>query len=74
MLEIKFSDDNNPRHKCVGVREGEWLIFKCTSCNYIRKINTKTGKSQTENSSFEILHEGTFSAPETPKSPPQFLN
>ncbi len=74
MLELKFTDDNIPRHKCQGVREGDWLIFKCTSCNYLRKINTKTGKSETVNSSFEILHEGTFSALEMPKTPPQFLN
>jgi len=71
---MKFTDDNIQRHKCKGEREGDWLIFRCTSCDYIRKINTKTGKSQTVNSSFEILHEGTFSSPELPKTPPQFLN
>lgn len=59
MFELKFSD-NIPRHKCVGAREGDFLIFKCTECDYVRTINTKTGKSSTINSSLEILHEGTL--------------
>lgn len=74
MLSIKFTGDNLPRHKCVGVKEGNWLIFKCCECSYIRKINLKTGKSKTYNSDFDILHEGSFSEMETPKSPPEFLN
>jgi len=74
MFEIKFTGDNVPRHNCVGVKDGDWIIFKCSKCDYIRKLNIRTGKSKTYNSSFEILHEGSFSETEMPKSPPQFLN
>lgn len=73
-MDFKFSNDNISRHQCIGVREGDWLIFKCSECDYIRKINTKTGKSKTYNSDFETLHEGIFNALSKPEKPEEFPN
>ena len=69
MIEFNFNNDNVSRHQCIGVREGDWLIFKCSECDYIRKVNTKTGKSKTYNSNFEVLHQGTFNDLAEPEQP-----
>ena len=74
MFELKFTGDNIPRHQCLGVREGDWIIFKCCECNYIRKINLKTKKSTTYGGSLETLHEGTINEMGEKTPPPTFMN
>ena len=60
MLEIKFNMDGEDRHQCYGVKDGEWIIYKCPSCSYIRKVNTTTGKSTSQGGDWTTLHEGSL--------------
>ncbi len=63
MLNIQFNkDDSEKRHQCIGVKDGDWVIFKCNECSYTRKMNLKTGKSSTKGGDWEILHEGSFAS------------
>ena len=61
MINLQFKTDDENRHNCTGVKDGDWVIFKCNQCDYIRSMNLKTGKSSTQGGSWEILHEGNFS-------------
>jgi hypothetical protein len=39
--------DNFERHQCEAKRKEDWLIFTCPQCDYIRKMNWKTGEMKT---------------------------
>ena len=60
MLNIKFQSDQET-HECVPVQDGDWVIFKCSQCDYTRKLNLKTGKSSSNGGDWKTLHEGSFS-------------
>lgn len=48
-------------HKCIGVKVGESIIFKCPKCAYIRVLNTRNNRTFSKNDiDWSILHTGTF--------------
>ncbi len=52
------------KHSCESRREGDWFIFECPDCNYIRRWNPKTKEMKVTGDSDEnILHSGRYEAP-----------
>lgn len=48
-------------HRCIGVIEGKYIIFKCPRCTYIRVLNTQNNRTFAKNDDDKnVLHTGTF--------------
>ena len=52
-LGFEFDD-----HNCDSRREGDWLIFECQKCTYVRKINFKTREMKVTHGDPTALHRG----------------
>lgn len=62
-MEILLDNINESEkvHKCIGVRVGESIIFKCPKCSYIRVLNIRNNRTFSKNDiDWRILHTGTF--------------
>jgi len=58
---FEFNSKGFEKHACTGRREGEWLIFECPECGYVRKWNPKTHQMKVENHGDEnALHAGSY--------------
>ena len=56
--------DGFERHNCNATRDGDWFIFKCTTCGYHREWNHKTKEMNIVNSGDEnALHSGRYEPP-----------
>ncbi len=44
--KFEFKTDGFEHHQCSSKREGKWIIFQCTQCNYKRKLDTETSKPE----------------------------
>lgn len=51
------------QHHCEGVREGEWLVFKCRDCTYERRYNSITGEMKVIHGPGDVLHDGRYNPP-----------
>lgn len=60
-MSFEFNSEGFDKHSCQGHREGDWLIFECTECSYVRKWNQKTSEIKLVDSGDEnALHSGVF--------------
>ena len=58
---LHLINENFAKHSCKGHREGDWLIFKCTECSYVRVWNTTTNEMKvTDDGNEYALHSGRF--------------
>ncbi len=58
-MKFRFLSEGFEKHTCVSTKKGDWFIFKCPECGYVRKWNpttqiTKVVKKGNENA----LHRG----------------
>lgn len=51
-------DFGQEKHVCTSERKGEWLIFKCPKCDYVRKMNMKTNKMEVSGGDMTTIHSG----------------
>ena len=63
MSNVAFINDNFERHQCEAERNEDWLIFTCPQCDYIRRLNWRTGEMKSKGGSSEVLHEGYYQPP-----------
>ena len=58
---LEFPSEGVEKHTCEGRREGEWLIFECPQCGYVRQWNQTTNEMKvTEQGNPMVLHNGMF--------------
>ena len=58
---FEFKSEGFEQHTCNGRREGEWLIFECPECGFVRKWNQKTNEMKVTNEgNLNALHKGMF--------------
>ncbi|MCB0587548.1 MAG: hypothetical protein KDD06_19805 [Phaeodactylibacter sp.] len=58
---VEFHSEGFDKHACEGRREGDWYIFECPECSYIRKWNPTTNEMNLVDSGDEnVLHNGWF--------------
>jgi|ABPW01.1.fsa_nt_gi hypothetical protein len=60
-MKMRFlsEEDGFERHTCKGRKEGDWVIFECPDCNYVRKWNLKTDEMKVVDRGNEsALHSG----------------
>lgn len=62
MIKFNLSKTQNPIHECHSHREGDWMVFICSQCNYIRQVNFKTGKMKSTGGDENIIHQGIQSS------------
>lgn len=56
---LQLPTENFAKHTCKGRREGNWLIFECSECSYVRIWNTVTNEMKvTDNGNENALHSG----------------
>ena len=56
---LQFPAENVVKHTCKGRREGDWLIFECPQCSYVRVWNTSTNEMRvTDFGDENVLHNG----------------
>ncbi len=48
------------KHHCIGIKEGDWIVYKCSVCNYEMRENQHTDEMITRNSDSDILHSGLY--------------
>ncbi len=41
-VNYEFQPHEGESHACESRREGDWIIFECPHCSYIRKWNLET--------------------------------
>jgi predicted nucleic-acid-binding Zn-ribbon protein len=52
------------KHKCNAIQSGQWIVFTCPQCSYVRWWNQKTDQMViTEGEDPTVLHEGQFVNP-----------
>lgn len=57
----EFNSEDFEKHTCQGRREGDWLIFECPECSYVRKWNPETSEMNLIDRGDEnALHSGFF--------------
>ncbi|MCB0559947.1 MAG: hypothetical protein H6573_05550 [Lewinellaceae bacterium] len=60
-MNFEFHSEGFEKHSCQGRREGEWLIFECPECSYVRKWNPESNEMNLIDSGDEnALHSGMF--------------
>lgn len=62
IVKVNFKPpENTVQHKCDAVRDGDWIIFRCSKCQkYERKLNWRTGEMKIKNDSQHIYHTGEY--------------
>jgi len=56
---MNFQSEGFEKHTCKSRREGDWLIFECPQCDYVRKWNPTTSEMNLVDSGDEnALHSG----------------
>ncbi len=58
MINFNLPNSQNPMHECHSHQEGDWMIFICSQCNYMRQINYKTGKMTVKRGEKNVIHHG----------------
>lgn len=63
-MEKKFEMQSDlERHECVSWHEGQNIIFRCTTCSFLRQINLVSGKlSILQKGDPNALHSGSHQA------------
>ena len=56
--QMKPLDFGYDEHSCTSERKGDWIIFKCPQCDYVRKMNYKTGEMKVKGGNLTTLHKG----------------
>jgi len=58
---LVFNTENTEKHVCKSRKEGDWLIFECPKCGYLRHWNPKTNEMNLINSgNARVLHNGSY--------------
>ena len=60
--EFRNAEDGFEKHECISYQIGDWLIFTCQKCDYVRKFNWKTREMKVSGGDMNTLHNG-FHAP-----------
>jgi hypothetical protein len=47
-------------HACESLREGDWIIYHCSRCNYQLRENLSSGEIVVRNAKAKIRHFGTY--------------
>ncbi len=48
------------QHECDVKRQGEWVIFRCKKCSYVRMMNLKTQERTVEPGDPKAGHNGAY--------------
>jgi hypothetical protein len=56
---MKF-ERNKVIHRTTGVKQGDWIIYRCPLCDYELHDNTVTGELIIKNAKADIGHKGTY--------------
>ena len=51
---------NLESHQCEAVRDGDWIIYRCTECDYELRDNWRTDQLIVRNAKPEINHSGSY--------------
>ncbi|PHN04137.1 hypothetical protein [Flavilitoribacter nigricans] len=52
-----FNQEDLERHTCRTWQEGDWIILQCTQCDFLRRMNWKTGALKIDQSGEpQIMH------------------
>lgn len=57
-MKIKSLDFGHEKHSCTSERKGDWIIFTCPECDYVRKLNFKTSEMKVTGGTMTALHSG----------------
>lgn len=55
---LDFSNNKQERHECSSERKGDWIVFRCPQCDYVRKMHWETGEMKVRGGDFMVLHSG----------------
>lgn len=53
-----WDDSEFEKHECTSERQGDWIVFSCSKCDFIRRFHIETGEMRTEGGQFNVLHNG----------------
>ncbi len=63
-MEPKYSHSNGfEHHQCESYRDGDWIIYTCSQCNYELKEHWETGEISVTNAHPHIRHSGSYFPP-----------
>lgn len=48
------------KHKTIGIRQGDWIIYRCSQCDYELHHNLATREMIVKNAKPEIGHSGVY--------------
>lgn len=58
-IDIRQRDEFE-KHVCEGSSEGDWIIYRCTQCDYERRFHRRTGAMEVREGDPGVLHGGQF--------------
>lgn len=57
-LKIRTLDFGSEKHTCTSEKKGDWIIFTCPDCDYVRKLNYKTQEMKVSGGNITTAHSG----------------
>ena len=58
---MEFQTEGFDRHTCTARKEGDWIVFECPECGYVRKMHRKTNEIKLVNRGDKnALHSGSY--------------
>ena len=61
MYKLSVPLQQKEKHECIGRHEGDWVVYRCTVCDYELKEHWDNGEIQILNAKKNINHIGSFS-------------
>ncbi|HHH49939.1 MAG TPA: hypothetical protein ENK52_03050 [Saprospiraceae bacterium] len=58
MKKIELRDSGFEKHICKSKLQGNWIVWKCPQCDYVRRFNYKTKKMLVKGGRMEVMHSG----------------
>jgi len=60
MIQMPQGKKGKVHHEIIGFRVNEWIVYRCSQCDYELHNNLTTHKVVIKNQKREITHSGTY--------------
>lgn len=59
---MSFNESHAPvdEHHCESFRDGDWIIYRCSVCDFELRENWRTGRVQVRNANPHVQHFGGY--------------
>ena len=60
LTPMSMKTTKSEKHRCTSFRAGDWIVYRCTECDYELRENWRTKEVQIRNEKRDVKHYGGF--------------